>query len=376
MISSNGSFTDLRLNHQEGQNQESFWPSFTDIMTVIVMIFMIAMVVLLLRNMELVKQLRATMEAERAAMELARTTGEEKESLALRLIATENELSMLRIRLMRLEEERTQQATTIGAQTEEIAQLVATKQELTLRRDQLVAENFTLSEKLKRAETNAENLRQSVATLKQSVDNLRQDAVNLKQDAVTLRQKLESSQEQLQSTRQELAEAKASISGMETHQAALEQQLNSLHSRYAAQSDELQAARAAGRHADRELANLRSDFADLKVKYDELVRPARSPKGHFVVEVRYGKANGEYTIEYQTAEEPGYRKVSREMLERKLAKLKKQKQNGLYIKVIFPKESGLSFNEAWSFTSHLHERYDYYFQGGGPKLVPAQKQGQ
>ncbi len=43
-------FVDLRLNRQEGQNQDSFWPSFTDIMTVIVMIFLIAMVILLLRT--------------------------------------------------------------------------------------------------------------------------------------------------------------------------------------------------------------------------------------------------------------------------------------------------------------------------------------
>ena len=62
-------FIDLRLNVQEGHNQESFWPSFTDIMTVVVMIFMIAMVVLLLRNIDLVNQLRATMSAEREAME-------------------------------------------------------------------------------------------------------------------------------------------------------------------------------------------------------------------------------------------------------------------------------------------------------------------
>jgi hypothetical protein len=70
-------FVDLRLNRQEGQTEESFWPSFTDIMTVIVMIFLLAMVVLLIRNMELVDQLRATMEAEREAAALAQATGTE-----------------------------------------------------------------------------------------------------------------------------------------------------------------------------------------------------------------------------------------------------------------------------------------------------------
>jgi hypothetical protein len=32
------------------------------------------------------------------------------------------------------------------------------------------------------------------------------------------------------------------------------------------------------------------------------------------------------------------------------------------VKVIFPENSGLSYNEAWEFTSHLHGNYDYYFK--------------
>jgi len=61
-------FTDLRMNHQQGQGDDSFWPSFTDIMTVIVMIFLLAMVVVMMRNSELINQLRQTVEAERAAI--------------------------------------------------------------------------------------------------------------------------------------------------------------------------------------------------------------------------------------------------------------------------------------------------------------------
>ena len=50
-----------------GMGSDSFWPSFTDIMMVVVMIFMIASTVLMLRNWELVQKLRATIEAEHAA---------------------------------------------------------------------------------------------------------------------------------------------------------------------------------------------------------------------------------------------------------------------------------------------------------------------
>ena len=45
-----------------------------------------------------------------------------------------------------------------------------------------------------------------------------------------------------------------------------------------------------------------------------------------------------------------------------LRRLSKEQKNGLYVKVIFPENSGLSYNEAWEFTSHLHRNYDYYFK--------------
>ena len=57
MIRTEG-FVDLRVSPsgQIGTNEDSFWPSFTDVMTVIVMIFLLALVVILMRNMELVRQ--------------------------------------------------------------------------------------------------------------------------------------------------------------------------------------------------------------------------------------------------------------------------------------------------------------------------------
>ena len=53
-----GGSVDLRLNGRDRGVEATLWPSFTDIMTVVVMIFLIAMVVLLMRNMELVAELR------------------------------------------------------------------------------------------------------------------------------------------------------------------------------------------------------------------------------------------------------------------------------------------------------------------------------
>ena len=348
-MNSDSSFVDLRLNRQDGQNQESFWPSFTDIMTVIVMIFVIAMVVLLLRNIELVNQLRATMEAERTAMELAKVTGEEKESLALKLFTAENDLSMLRIRLMQLEEQRTEQAGTIDTQHRDITQLQSEKEALQLLRDQLNAENYALNQQLKIREA-------TILQQQQSMENIQQT--------------LSAAQQQLTRFQEEIAATRSELNNLESDYAAAKEQLALLQDRYSTQIGELMAARVAERESGRQLLSLKSDFDLLKVKYDKLVRPARSPAGRYLVEVRYTKSEGRILIEYQTQDKSGYEAISQKRLETLLTKLKESQPNGLYIKMIFPENSGLTFSEAWSFTSHLHGKYDYYFQEGGPDLVP------
>ena len=132
-----GGFTDLRLNSAGSDEvQEGFWPSFTDIMTVVVMIFLISMVVLLIRNMELVHQLRATMEAERIAAELARATGEEKDSLSSALHDAEERVQRMQLEIMRLQEkglrsetliaERLRAISGLSNERDDLAQQVAT----------------------------------------------------------------------------------------------------------------------------------------------------------------------------------------------------------------------------------------------------------
>ena len=60
--------------------------------------------------------------------------------------------------------------------------------------------------------------------------------------------------------------------------------------------------------------------------------------------------------------EGSFQEIRRSRLEKILQRLSNEKKNGLYVKVIFPEESGLSYSEAWKFTSELHGRYDYYFK--------------
>ncbi|WP_294879945.1 hypothetical protein, partial [Sulfurimonas sp. RIFOXYB12_FULL_35_9] len=50
-------FTNLRVNAGDRQSEITLWPSFTDIMTVVLMIFMLTMVVVIVKNTTLAQAL-------------------------------------------------------------------------------------------------------------------------------------------------------------------------------------------------------------------------------------------------------------------------------------------------------------------------------
>ncbi len=334
-MSTENGFINLRLN-QEGDSSghESFWPSFTDIMTVIVMIFLIALVVLLMRNIDLVQQLRNTMEAERMAAELARTTGEEKESLSVRLIHTENELSDLRMELMKLQEIRQKQLAVIKENMRQISDLSSERDRLDLSNNQL--------EQLKTA---LEQKAQQLALEKSQLDN-----------------RLSRNREQLELSKEEQALLQQSLAALQNKHNLTQSQLIDLQSSFNQKTLELEQALSQMTISEEALALLQGDYDNLKVKYDKLVRPARTAAGKQVVEVRYTKLDGKDLIAVKAPGQDKFSPVSKQELLTRLDRLDKQYPKKLYIKVIFPENSGLSYNEAWEFTSSLHKKYDYYFK--------------
>ena len=334
-MSTENGFINLRLN-QEGDSSghESFWPSFTDIMTVIVMIFLIALVVLLMRNIDLVQQLRNTMEAERMAAELARTTGEEKESLSLRLIHTENELSDLRMELMKMQEIREKQLAVIKENMRQIA-------DLSTERDQLDVSNNQLQQ-LKTA--------------------LEQKAEKLALEKSQLDKRLQRNRDQLELSKEEQALLQQSLAALQNKHDMTQSQLVEMQSAFNEKTMELEQVLSQMTISEEALALLQGDYDDLKVKYDKLVRPARTAAGKQVVEVRYTKLEGKDLIALKTPGQEKFTPVNKKQLHARLDKLNTQHPGKLYIKVIFPENSGLSYNEAWEFTSTLHKKYDYYFK--------------
>lgn len=306
-------FIDLRLNRQQGGNEESFWPSFTDIMTVVLMIFMIAMVVLLVRNMDLVRQVRATMEAERQAAALAQATSQEKDSLAVKLMETENELSMLRMQLMQFEREKASLTTRLDERQRE---LMAVKVE-------------------------RQRLNEELASLAALRDELRQELRDL-----NLR----------------LASSQAENTSLQTRQAATVEELETLKRTHSLKEQELVLSRSELQSARELLAKAEGQYSDLKVKYDRLVRPARTAQGKYVIDVRYYKSGGQEQISYRRPADDQETTTSYAQLTKILDRAKQQHPKDLYVKIIIPQDSGLSYAEAWKFTSDMLKRYDYYYQ--------------
>ncbi len=110
------------------------------------------------------------------------------------------------------------------------------------------------------------------------------------------------------------------------------------------------------------LAKQRKAYLVLEDKYQRLIRPARSPLGKEVVTVQYSRQDGQYRILYKDPQSDAFEPVGREELQTRLDRLKGRWQDKLYIKIVIPEQSGLSYNEAWNFTRDILSRYDYYYQ--------------
>ncbi len=306
-------FIDLRQHAETGISHVSFWPSFTDIMMVVVVIFMMASSVLILRNMALVRDLRATIDAQHNAEEAARSASETSATLEEQLAQTQNELSRLRMRLMRANEINQSRTEEINRQEQRLLALEADKQQLTASLQQLRRESQLHQDQL--AQTQAEY-------------------AQLNQTHATLKTRLQEVLEQLSSTEKSNQE----------------------------QAAELTKFRRQRSLSDQQLVSLQGEYDELRNKYDKLIRPARSAIGKHVVSVRYFREDKKIQIRLRESEDEDYQSVNQDQLNKSLAKLKDTYAGNLYVKVIIPENSGLSYSEAWNFTYDLLQKYDYYHQ--------------
>jgi chromosome segregation ATPase len=160
-----GGFVDLRQATDNGSGSDSFWPSFTDIMMVVVMIFMIASTALMLRNWELVEELRATIIAEMQAEELARSMTETSATLEEQLAQAQHANSELRIQRMRSNERIAELEVRLAARDQRVMELETDNQQLAA----------SLQKYRRDAMLDADQLKQTqdeLATLQQRLDEV------------------------------------------------------------------------------------------------------------------------------------------------------------------------------------------------------------
>ncbi len=311
----------------EPENEGSFWPSFTDIMMVVVLIFLMATSLLIVRNWQLVKELQQSIEAEKLASEMIESTSQENATLEERLINAEQLNSILRLRIMEKDE------------------LLAKAKQRDEQR--LLTINELENDKAKLNQT-IQSSRNQLTDANQRINEITAESEEFAQQLAELRLELEKQKQIADATQQELEFANAEIAALN---ATAEQQQLSIN---LLEQEKIE--------YNRQLLSLKGEYDVVKSKYDQLIKPARSAKGKYVAEVYYVKQKGGEVYRFKEPGYKNYQNLSLPEVEKRLDKLKKEKGQDLYVKIIIPEDSGLTYNEAWNFMKSLLQKYDYYYQ--------------
>ena len=296
--------------------EDSHWRSFVDVMMLIVIIFLLIMLAVVAANTQLTQNVRNSLMAQQKAQvqaSLAQQKEHEAKQLAefrLKENATlEEQLDYLQQRAASLEME----LLKSKAETEEIRNA-----------------NNARDAELGRLQTLTQEQTETLAQKDHVLVQLRDELAGRNTKTAEL-------QNELDKSKTELADIRASASQRESETNELRKQAQASASR---------------------LSNLQGEFDDLDKKYQKLVRPARSPKNKQVAEVIYQK--GGYSVRSPSA--GSHRLVDKAALEAELSRLKAEYGTNLYVKIVIPESSGLSYNEAWRFTNEMLTKYDYYYQ--------------
>ncbi|HPE61158.1 MAG TPA: hypothetical protein PLB10_12545 [Thiolinea sp.] len=334
-------------------DEESFWPSFTDIMMVIVMTFLLVTVAVVLTNTRLLDQLRNSLVAQEEASQLAEFTLKENATLEEQLDYFRRQASALEMELLRA---RARQEETGRA-------LLEVRNEAGRLRSERDRQQAALEQSREQLEAARQALGRVTEAGSQAQMALTRMQEQLGTETGRLQDELQTARTRLTQVRRELEQENASL------QDRLQQAETGLSvARDEAQSREELLGRLQQQHdaGQQRLASLEGEYDELDRKYQRLLKPTRSARGKTVVDVMYSRSG--YRIR-----EPGrqnYRNVGRTELEAALQQLKQQYGTDLYVKIIIPQDSGLSYSQAWAFTRDTLNRYDYYYQGDPETAAP------
>lgn len=395
----NNGFVDLRVGHgARGTGDDSVWPSFTDIMTVIVMIFLMALGIMMVRNLELDRQLVTTVSAREAGIAenlalLEKIKVLESGMLDLRqsLDLNQNERNALQAQLLeelKRIEVMTAENFTLGEQltdiTRERNQLSEEKQQLAEQTREriatLTANEAKLSRHLADLNTQFDALKLSSAgeietlntanlSLTRQLDEV---AAQLQEVTTLLRTEQQQrralglrveAQDQELATKQELLSQLQSSQQQSTERyAEARTQIDRLNESIRRRQLENAALQKLADASGAKFRSLQEEYDSLDAKYRTLARPARSPAGKYVVGVWLLKTGDRFSFRLQEPSQADPADYTRAELDEHLTALKEKQGKNLYTKIIIPEQSSLSHDEAWRFTQEILLGYDYYYQ--------------
>jgi chromosome segregation ATPase len=289
-------------------------------MMVILMTFLLVTVAVLLSNTRLLQDLRSNIAAKDQARQVAASTLKENATLEEQLDYYKRQLGSTETELMRSQELMEQTQATLKATQTEL------KQSKTLASNQAITLAERTSE-LSTATAASERLQTELTQTKQAQET----------ETTQLRTELQQAQNDLGKTKAENAEKETVLATLRT---------------------EIEENR-------KELESLEGDYSQLDEKYQKLLKPSRSSKGKKVAEVMY--TSGGYSL--RKPGDANYQTLSLSQLNTALNDLKLNHGTDLYVKIVIPSNSGLSYNQAWAFTRDTLAKYDYYYQDD--KSVPA-----
>ena len=431
-----GGFPDYHDFPDRDKGEESFWPSFTDIMMVITMVFLLVTVMVITNNWKLVTDLQESMQAQRLAAEQALDKEAKNHTLEDRMNLLESRLKsstevvaekQIENEALQAEVERILEKITriekelaaslklvddrklqLGQRDEQIENLKADrdKQLLTLEnraqallslqgiqetsQSQVLRLQAALKEKnaeseaakqanqekikslelammnsdteLKKSLDAAKRLAMLEAALKASKDDLADTKKDNDARLAALQAQLKTAETSLLSTRETQQVSEEQLEAMRDEFAALQAAKEAESAKLATLQSEITQVQQLRSEDVVKLQSLQGEFDSLDSKYKKLVRPARSSDGKHVVSVWFSKQSGRDVYRIRDATDDEFKTISRKAMASTLAGLKDKHGKSLYVRIIIPENSGLSYSDAWRFTTEMQRAYDYYYQ--------------
>ncbi len=292
-----------------GVDRGPFWPAFTDIMIVVMMIFMFTMVAVVIKNAELISKIKESYKKE----ELAKKKIVEMEKLRNMLVILKNEIAEREEHIDSLKLDVSLKDVLLFEKDKMLSEkdeLINEREELLLIKDKIINEkDMLLSEKVALLSEKDALLLDKDSKLSEK------DSILLEKDTL-----ISESRRELLSIRLKQVELEASLT---------EQQ---------------------------------REYSTLREKYLKLIKPARSPLNKTQVTVSFSRVNDRPRIQFIDVGKKDYENINKDELHRRLTDLKRRYGNNLYVKIIIPENSNLSYSEAWTFTQNILSMYDYYYQ--------------